>query len=348
MKKFTKAIALLLVFATVFALAACGGGNDDEGKVDQVKVGVLSGATGMGAVKIAKDNVSTEETKAPYDVKFYGTNEVSNVFTDVIKGNLHIAALPINAAATLFKQSAGKVEVIAINALGVLSLIGKNNLPSVSELAGATVYAPGSGTPRFILKHILQENGLTVVESETDELGANGVRVLYETDGAAVKAKYDTETATAANVYALLPEPAATAALVSNNTNKLVFDINAEWDKVCDTKLVQGVLVANKDFAKNNKALLEKFLKDYKASVDYVNASENADAAADLMVEYNLVPAKPIAKKAIPKAIIVCEIGSSMKTDVSAMIDVLFAIAPASVGGEKPADAFYGIYAFAN
>ena len=216
MKKFTKAIALLLVFATVFALAACGGGNDDEGKVDQVKVGVLSGATGMGAVKIAKDNVSTEETKAPYDVKFYGTNEVSNVFTDVIKGNLHIAALPINAAATLFKQSEGKVEVIAINALGVLSLIGKNNLPSVSELAGATVYAPGSGTPRFILKHILQENGLTVVESETDELGANGVRVLYETDGAAVKAKYDAETATAANVYALLPEPAATAALVSN------------------------------------------------------------------------------------------------------------------------------------
>ena len=347
MKKINRIIALILVFATVFALAACGGGDDDNGTVDQVKVGVLSGATGMGAVKIAKDNVSTDEKKADYDIKFYGTNEVSNVFTDVIKGDLHIAALPINAAATLFKQSNGKVEVIAINALGVLSLIGKNNLSSVSELAGATVYAPGSGTPRFILKYILQQNGLTVVENETAELGENSVRVLYETDGAAVKAKYDTAAATGAKVFALLPEPAATASLVSDNTNKLVFDINAEWDKICDTKLVQGVLVANKDFAANNKSLIEKFLKDYKASVDYVNASENKDAAAALMVEYSLVPAAPIAKKAIPKANIVCEIGSGMKTDVSAMIDVLYTIAPASVGGEKPSDSFYGIYAFA-
>lgn len=345
MKKLTRILAFMLVFATVLALAACGGSNDN-GKVDQIKVGVLSGATGMGAVKLAKDNVDTDDAKAPYSVKFYGTNEVSNVFTDVINGNLHVAALPINAAATLYKQSGGKVEIIAINALGVLSLIGKNNLPSVSELAGATVYAPGSGTPRFILKHILQENGLTVVESDSAVLGENEIRVLYETDGAAVKAKYDA-TAAEGNVYALLPEPAATAALVSDNSNKLVFDINAEWDKVSDTKLVQGVLVVNKTFAAKNKAALEKFLKDYKASVDFVNASENADAAAALIVEYGLAPKAPIAKKAIPKANIVCEVGTDMKTDAMAMINVLYSIAPASVGGEKPADAFYGIYAFA-
>lgn len=344
MKKFVRIIAFVLAIVTVFALTACKGGNDDT---DQVKVGVLSGATGMGAVKMAKDNVSTEEKKAPYDVKFYGTNEVSNVFDDVIKGNLHIAALPINAAATLFKASAGKVEVIAINALGVLSLVGKNNLPNVSALAGATVYAPGSGTPRFILKKILNENGLTVVESETAELGENEVRVLYETDGAAVKAKYDTASAAGNVCYALLPEPAATAALVSDNTNKLVFDVNAEWDAVCDTKLVQGVLVVNKGFASKNKDLIESFLKDYKASVDFVNASENADEAAALIVEYGLAPRAPIAKKAIPKANIVCEIGNGMKTDVAAMIDILFSIAPASVGGEKPSDAFYGIYDFA-
>ena len=346
MKKFTRIIAVLLVVATVFALGACKG-NDDDAKPEQVKVGVLSGATGMGAVKIAKDNVGTEDEPADYSIKFYGTNEVSNVFNDVIKGELDIAALPINAAAQLFKQSNGKVEIIAINALGVLSIVGKTELTSITELAGQTIYAPASGTPRFILKYILQQNGLTVVESETDALGATGVRVLYETDGAAVKAKYDAQNSAGTPCFALLPEPAATAALVSNNTNKLVFDVNAEWNKVCDTKLVQGVLVANKDFASKNKDAVEKFLKDYKASVDFVNNTENADAAAALMVEYSLVPAAPIAKKAIPKANIVCEVGSGMKTDAKAMIDVLFTIAPASVGGEKPADAFYGIYDFA-
>ena len=337
MKLLMKIMALVLVAATLFTLVACDTPDND----DRMKVGVLSGATGMGAVKLAKDNSSADDD---YAVTFYGTDEVANVFEDVISGKLDVAALPINAAAQLYKNSNGKVEVIAINALGVLSVVGKNNLSSISELAGKTIYAPASGTPRFILKHILAQNGLTAVESEEGELGDNGVRVLFEVDGAAVKAKYDTQNASGNACFALLPEPAATAALVSDNTNKLVFDVNAEWDKVCDTKLVQGVVVANKNFAKTHKDDIEDFLEDYKESVDFVNASENADAAAQLIVEYNLAPKAPIAKKAIPKANIVCQIGAEMKTDVSAMIDVLYQIAPNSIGGQKPDDGFYGIY----
>ena len=89
---------------------------------------------------------------------------------------------------------------------------------------------------------------------------------------------------------------------------------------------------------KNNKAAVDQFMNEYKASVEYVNA--NVDAAAELVEEFDIFKAA-IAKKAIPNCNITYITGEECKTKVSNYLKVLFEENPAAVGGSMPGDDFY-------
>ena len=334
MKKITKLLAVLLVLASLLTLAACSPEEDT-----QIKIGVLKGPTGMGAVKAAKDSVATANEPDGYTFTFYETANVAQLNNDIINGTVDIAALPINACAALFNKSEGKIEVIATNALGVLSIVGGSDITSVNDLKGKTIHTTGkASTPEYIINYILDKNGMNAVNDLTTALDANGVRVIYHADGNAAIAAMKLD----AGSFAMLPEPAATVATTQGF--KICLSVTDEWAKVSDTKLVQGCLVVNKAFAEEHPKAIEKFLKNYKASVDYINKAENIDDAAALLVEYGIVPKAPIAKQAIPRANIVCEVGKTMKNDVEAMLTVLHTADPKSVGGKLPTDDFYGDY----
>ncbi len=335
MKALIKILSLVLLAATLFSFAACA---EEE---TQIKVGVLKGATGMGAVKAAKDAEATAKNPDGYKFTFYETNQVDNIRAHLLNGTINIAALPINNAAQVYNATKGKIEVIATNALGVLSIVGKAPLTSFADLKGKTIYTVAEGnTPEYIIKHIIEKNGLTYVKGADAELGENGVRVIFEAQPSLVIAKIK------AGFYGMLPEPAATMALKNVAGSSIIFDVNAEWNKVSDTKLVQGCLVVNKEFAKEHPKAIEKFLTAYNSSVKYVNNAENIDDVSALMVEYGILAEaqKGFAKDAIPRANIVCHVGKDMKKDIKAMLKVLYNAEAKSVGGKLPGDDFYGIY----
>ena len=343
MKTLIKLLSAMLVIAMLFSLAACSPEKDT-----QIKVGVLKGATGMGAVKIAKDSEATKDEPTGYSFDFYeataqGTQKIK---ADILNGTLNIAALPINEAAGLYNESNGKIEIIATNALGVLSIIGKQQLTSFADLKGKTIHTVAEGsTPEYALKYIIEQNGLTFVKGNDAPLGENGVRVIFHTAPQMVIQNVKPAAADA-GVYGMLPEPATTNALNNIPGASIIFDVTAEWDKVSDTKLVQGCLVANKEFAEKYPNAIANFLKAYKNSVDYVNNSANVEDVANLLVEYTILTEaqKPIVPNSIPRANIVCEVGQTMKDDVKAMLTVLYNADPTSINGKLPADDFYGNY----
>ncbi len=341
MKKFLSILCLVLCFAMLFSLTACDQGKDDpnidngenngENNGDngsekvEIKVGVLKGPTGIGAVKFMKD-AQTGATDGKYSVTLYETASVGNLNNDIINGTLDIAALPINAGATLYNKSEGKIQVLAANALGVLSIVGKEELSDIKALEGETIHTTGqASTPEYILDFILEENGLTAGED---------VEVIYYPDG---------NTALAAMLkdggYAMLPEPATTSALAQNADLKIIFDVTSEWDKVSDTQLIQGCLVVNKAFADSHKEEVEEFLREYAEGVKYVQ--ENTSAAAELVVEFGIIANKTMAENSIPRSNVVCITGSDMKSAVSAMLGVLYDANASSVGGALPDDAYY-------
>lgn len=83
-----------------------------------------------------------------------------------------------------------------------------------------------------------------------------------------------------------------------------------------------------------NPGAVDSFLQDYAASVEWVNAN-NADAA-QLIAEYGIIEAAPVAEMALPYCNIVCLTDSEMKDKLSGYLNVLSEAEPSSVGGTLP------------
>ena len=73
--------------------------------------------------------------------------------------------------------------------------------------------------------------------------------------------------------------------------------------------------------------------------MEWVNG--NTAEAAQLIAEYGIIEAAPVAEKALPYCNIVCITGSEMKEKLSGYLQVLSDAEPASVDGALPGEDFY-------
>ena len=140
----------------------------------------------------------------------------------------------------------------------------------------------------------------------------------------------------------LLPQPFVTAACVQNSDLQVVISMNEEWTTLQGeegSRMVTGVTVARKAFLEEHKEAVEWFLAEHKKSVESINA--NPEQGAALCVKAGIVAKEPIAQKAIPNCNIVCLTGKEMKQALSGYLEVLYQMAPESVGGKLPEEDFY-------
>lgn len=339
-------MSILLAAAMVLSLAACSnnsGNNSKESGTDKgntqesgteytakdIKVAALKGPTAIGMVKLM-DGAQNGKTANNYEFKIAAA---ADEFTSsLIKGDIQLAAMPCNAAATLYNKSSGKIKVIGINTLGVLYILDTGNaVQSVADLRGKTVYLTGKGTtPEYTLRYLLKKSGLDPDKDVKLEFKSEAAEV------AAIMAKSDE------NVIAMLPQPYVTTVMMNNSKVRIALDVTKEWEKLAgsESTVVTGVIVVNADYYNNNKAAVDKFMEEYKASVEYV--AGNVDDAANLVEKFDIFKAA-VAKKAIPYCNITYVTGNDMKTKVENYLKVLYDENPASVGGAMPDSSFYGL-----
>ncbi len=329
-----KLLAILLALTLVFALAGCKS-NDTVSTAPEnssetytavdMSVACMTGPTGIGMAKLMADS-DANATENNY------TFTVASAATDItgkfLNGEINIASVPTNVAATLYNKTEGKVRMLAVNTYGVLSILEKGNtIKSVADLKGKTIYSTGQGqNPEFILKYILTENG---INPETDVT----INFVSSEDLVAKLISGEAEVA-------LAPEPAATTVMVKNQELNRALSINDEWAKVSDSKLMMGCIIALDSYVTANEKAVEKFLEEYEKSVKF--ATENIDETATHCAAYNITATDVIAKKAIPTCNLCYVTGSDMKNNVNAYYNVLFNADATSVGGKLPAnDLFY-------
>lgn len=346
MKKSTKLPSLLLALSMLFALAACGTtGTEDPSSTGAasgaqstapaaqdvtLNVATLKGPTGIGMVKLMKD-AKDGSTANKYNFTLAGApDEITAKF---MKGEFDIAAVPVNLAATLYNKMKGNVQVMAVNTLGVLYILENgNSIHSISDLKGKTIYATGKGaTPEYILNYLLEQNG---IDPEKD------VTIEYKSE----HAELATLMASGKAEICMLPEPNVTSVLRENKDVHRALNLTTEWDKATEkvgkkSTLAQGCIIVNKEFAQKNKGAVDKFLTEYKASVDYVTAS--AVDASQLVEEFGIMPKALIAELAIPNCNIIFLEGDTMKSTMQANLNVLFQANAKSIGGAMPGDDFY-------
>ena len=345
-----KILSLLLAFSLALSLAACGGSassavssaavseaassaaaSEEEetaaslSVTEPLRIAGLKGPTTMGLVNL----LSMEQAGTAamdYDLQLYGAAD--EIVPLLIKGELDMAAIPANLAATLYQKTSGGIQAVAVNTLGVLYVVEQGDtVHSMADLKGRTILSTGKGTtPEYVLRYLLTANGL---DPDKD------VDIQYYSEATEVTA----QMATTQDAIAVLPQPYVTAAGLKDDTLRVALDLTAEWDKVADTQLITGVTVVRKAYAEEHPDVVAAFLADYAQSVNAANT--DLDGTAALCEEQGVVAKAAIAKKALPNCNIVCLTGEELKADVSGYLQVLYDADPAAVGGTLPGEDFY-------
>ena len=255
--KLKKLSALLLALCMVFALAACNNNEevtpspspvtsdepspspDDEPshepQGETVRLGVLSGPTGIGAAKLMSDSdAGTTANHYDYTIATDNTELVAGLTN--AEPTLDIATMASNAAVNLYNKTDGGVKIIALGTLGVLHILesgGGTSIHSVSDLAGKTIWSAGQGAnPEYVLRYILEQNGL---DPDKD------VTILF-----AEASEITQKLMTGEAEVAMLPVPAATAAILqSEGQIRAALDVTEEWNDLnTGSQLIMTAVVA--------------------------------------------------------------------------------------------------------
>lgn len=312
MKKLISVLLLLCFFA---ALPVCAQG-------EAIQVGALTGPTAMGMVRLLEDGKDT------YEPTILGAAD--ELVPLILQGQVDIASVPANLAATLYNKTQGGITVLAVNVLGVLYIGEYNteNLQSLADLKGQTIYATGKGsTPEYFLRYVLSQNG---IDPDKD------VTVEWKSEPSEVVALLNAEQ----KGIAMLPQPYVTAAAAQLGEGfRVALSLSDEWAALDNgTLCTTAVVMARKEFAEQNPEAVEQFLTELEASVAWVN--ENVEDAAQLCGDYGIIKA-PVAQKAIPQCNLVCITGAQMQQALSGCLNVIFEENPKAVGGALPESDFY-------
>ena len=345
MKLFKKNLALVLALVLALSLAGCGQRAETAQPEEEapavseevpagfdvlnttVRLAALKGPTAMGVLRML--DTAEVSSLGPYFAAFTLAASADEVTPALIKGDLDMACIPANLAATLYQKTEGEIITLAVNTLGVIYIVENGNaVQSMADLKGKTIVAAGKGsTPEYALRYLLEQNG---VDPDAD------VTIDWKSEHSECVAALATGAAT----IALLPQPFVTVAQGKIDSLRVALDLTAEWDALDNgSGLITGVLAVRKTFAEEHPAVVEAVLQQYRKSVNWTN--ENPADAAQSIVERGILEDAAVAEAALPYCNIVCITDSEMKEKLSGYLEVLFDAEPSSVGGALPGDDFY-------
>lgn len=325
MKKLFAFMLAVLMLATMTACGSTNANKPEEPTVSAtpINVMVLNGTTGFGMANLM-DAAANNNAKQAY--QFSVETDASNVVAGLVNKSVDIAALPTNAAAAVYNKTQGGVQVLALNTKGVLYLVtdGTVTVESMADLAGKTVYAPAQN-PSFIFQHLVE---------------ASGVEGVTIDNTYAQPADLNTAVASGQVSIAVLPEPMVTVAKSKNPDLQVALDLTAEWDKVSVAgSLVQGCVVVRKEFSEANPAAVATFLEEYGASIQTM--IDDVEGTAAKIESTGIFAKAAVAAKAIPNCNVCFITGAEMKTAMAEFLNIMYKVAPASVGGNLPGEDFY-------
>lgn len=291
---------------------------EGDKKALTIKVGSLRGPSGMGMSYMIEQN---ELGKLDTTYRFTMSGALDKISDRISTGDLDIAMLPTDLASLLYFKTDGAVQLLGVNTLSLLYIVENGNqIKKFSDLEGKEIIVSGkAAAPEYIFASLLKS---AEINKE------NMPRVTYTIEAAEAA----TALASGRIDLALLPEPFVTTVLQRNKKLRIALDLTEEWRSYTnDAVLAMGCIIVNKEFASKNKALVEKFVKDYNASINYVN---NDPKAASLLIEkHKILKNARQAVAMIPRSQMTWIDAETAKEDVIIYLK--------SIGGKVPDENFF-------
>ena len=314
MKKFLSVLlAMAMLLSLTLALAE-----------DTINVGTIKGPTGMAMAGIMENNDGT--------YAFTVAAAPEELTAKIIKGEVDIAAVPANLASVLYNKTEGEVKLLSIISRSMLYLLEKGEtIQSPADLEGKTIVMAGQGsTPEYVLNYVLKQNNINAT-------------VEFKSEHAEVISLAASDMAD----VVVIPEPNVTALMQKAPDFRVALNLGTCFDEAAaaagyeNARLSMSAVVVRNDLLENNPEAVKTFLTDLESSILWATGEETMPACADAIAKHGIIPAAPVALKALPNCNLTFVQGAEMDAQLTPMLQVLFDENPASVGGKLPGEDFW-------
>ena len=140
---------------------------------------------------------------------------------------------------------------------------------------------------------------------------------------------------------AILPEPFVTRALMQNGELEVIADIQEEWESLHGLGLPQTCIFISSGLIDNNPEIVDNFLKEAQASIQWAN--NNIESAAELAEKYEIGLDKASAIQSIPRSNIIFKDVAGAMESLEKYFQVIADFSPEDIGGKIPSEDFYYI-----
>lgn len=314
-----KISTLILTIILVVNLTGCSLSKD-------VRVKTYNGLPAISICKLIKEE---ENIKSSYKTSYTIESNENKLLESLNKKQIDIALVPTDMAAKVYNKNSS-YQICASIGQGSYYLVTSD--PEVrgfnSTLINKEIAIAGeSSMTDNIVKAILKKNNI---------------------DETLVKFKYTNtvpelvKTLTLGEIYTgIVPETSLTSLLYKHSGLKILASTNDAYENTFDISegYPQFSVIVRKDFAKNNKEYVNKFLSKLKESIEFVN---NNPLQAGAYGEELKIPIKPqILSKAIKRCNLKFIEIDKFKQNYEYFFDILYNYNNEAVGGTVPDESIY-------
>lgn len=314
-----KISTLILTIILVVNLIGCSLSKD-------VRVKTYNGLPAISICKLIKEE---ENIKSSYKTSYTIESNENKLLESLNKKEVDIALVPTDMAAKVYNKNSS-YQIYASIGQGSYYLVTSD--PEVrgfnSTLINKEIAIAGeSSMTDNIVKAILKKNNI---------------------DETLVKFKYTNtvpelvKTLTLGEIYTgIVPETSLTSLLYKHSGLKILASTNDAYENTFDISegYPQFSVIVRKDFAKNNKEYVNKFLFKLKESIEFVN---NNPLQAGAYGEELKIPIKPqILSKAIKRCNLKFIEIDKFKQNYEYFFDILYNYNNEAVGGTVPDESIY-------
>lgn len=314
-----KISTLILTIILVVNLTGCSLSKD-------VRVKTYNGLPAISICKLIKEE---ENIKSSYKTSYTIESNDKKLVESLNKKQVDIALVPTDMAAKVYNKNSS-YQICASIGQGSYYLVTSD--PEVtgfnSTLINKEIAIAGENSMTDnIVKAILKKNNI---------------------DETLVKFKYTNtvpelvKTLTLGEIYTgIVPETSLTSLLYKHSGLKILASTNDAYENTFDISegYPQFSVIVRKDFAKNNKEYVNKFLSKVKESIEFVN---NNPLQAGAYGEELKIPIKPqILSKAIKRCNLKFIEIDKFKQNYEYFFDILYNYNNEAVGGTVPDESIY-------
>ena len=314
-----KISTLILTIILVVNLTGCSLSKD-------VRVKTYNGLPAISICKLIKEE---DNIKSSYKTSYTIESNENKLAESLNKKEVDIALVPTDMAAKVYNKNSS-YQICASIGQGSYYLVTSD--PEVtgfnSTLINKEIAIAGENSMTDnIVKAILKKNNI---------------------DETLVKYKYTNtvpelvKTLTLGEIYTgIVPETSLTSLLYKHSGLKILASTNDAYENTFDISegYPQFSVIVRKDFAKNNKEYVNKFLSKVKESIEFVN---NNPLQAGAYGEELKIPIKPqILSKAIKRCNLKFIEIDKFKQNYEYFFDILYNYNNEAVGGTVPDESIY-------